>query len=167
MVSSQMMCVAPYAIFSPKWKGHMHILHIQLAAMELPTLTTEISFQHGLRFGVQQSMQQIVPPHPMSWMTTERRPTVAHRLHPVFSQFTAHTECAMASRSCSNVNHQSTHSPSSHPAFLFHQELLFTTMGVSCTPTVWTENQHCTKTHDFLLIDSTGGGTLDAAKGIA
>ena len=66
-------------------------------------------------------MQQIVPPHPMSWMTAERHPTVTHRLHPVFSQFTAHTECAMASRSCSNVNHRSTRSPSSHPAFLFHR----------------------------------------------
>ena len=100
-----------------------------------------------------------IPPHPVSWMTAERHPMVTHRLHPVFSQFTVHTGCAMASKSCSKVNHRSTCSPSSHPAFLFHQEPLFMTMGVSC---FLLSEQHYTDGHDFSLIDSTEGGTLDA-----
>ena len=78
MVSSQMMCVASYTIFSRKWKGHVHILHIHLAAMELPTLTTEASFLHGLRFKVQQSIQQIVPPHAPRELDERRKASYGH-----------------------------------------------------------------------------------------
>lgn len=113
-----------YTIFSPKWKAHVQILHIHLAAMELPTLSC---MAYDLRSSKVCSRYSTTIPHELDDYT-ERHPMVIHCLHPIFLQFTVQTECVMASRSCSNVNHQSTCSASSYPAFLFHQEPLFTTM---------------------------------------